>query len=322
MSPKSVKAIAMSNLEHPGSPRYPQGVLAACCVPWNNDESLIEDVFRRHIRLILSRGFRQLYIFGTAGEGYAVDTYRFEQVAAIFAEETLRKDVRPQVGVIALSTAQAIERLRIAHRLGFRVFQISLPGWGAVDDNEMMRFFEDVCGAFPDSQFLHYNLVRPKRVMTGRDYRRIADRVPNLVATKITSSSVYDAIELMRCAPDLQHFFLEQLYPIGALHGACSLLSSMAVVLPAKTMKLFDLGARGDFEGMFRQWREYMAVSQAILEPVEQTSRIDGAYDKLCARIVHEEMPLRLLSPYLGFDEDVCSRCRQIAEVNFPTWLL
>lgn len=180
-----------------------------------------------------------------------------------------------------------------------------------------MRFFEDVCGVFPDSQFLHYNLVRAKRVLTGRDYRRIADRVPNLVATKITSSNVYDAIDLMHCAPDLQHFFLEQLYPIGALHGACSLLSSMAVVFPAKTMELFDLGVRGDFGTLFKRWREYMAVSQAILEPLEQTSRIDGAYDKLCARIVDEEM----LSPYLGFDESVCSKCRHIAEVRFPDWL-
>ena len=64
-----------------------------------------------------------------------------------------------------------------------------------------------------------------------------------------------------------------------------------------------------------------MAVSQAILEPVEQTSRIDGAYDKLCARIVDEEMPLRLLSPYLGFDEDISLKCREIAQSRFPEWL-
>lgn len=122
----------MSNTEHRGSPRYPQGLLTACCVPWNQEEALLKDVFRRHIRLILSRGFRNIYIFGTAGEGYAMDTYRFEQVAAIFAEETIGKDVRPQVGVIALSSAQVIGRVHLAHRLGFRVFQISLPGWSAV----------------------------------------------------------------------------------------------------------------------------------------------------------------------------------------------
>jgi hypothetical protein len=87
-------------------------------------------------------------------------------------------------------------------------------------------------------------------------------------------------------------------------------------------MELFDLGTRGDFGTLFKRWREYMAVSQAILEPVERTSRIDGAYDKLCARIVDEEMPLRLLSPYLGFDESVCSKCRHIAEVRFPKWLV
>jgi dihydrodipicolinate synthase/N-acetylneuraminate lyase len=311
--------MALSDFHGPG--RYRQGVLAACCVPWDENSSLLKDVFRRHIRFVLDRGFRDVYIFGTAGEGYAVDMKRFEQVVAVFAEETNRPGVQAQVGVIALSTAHAIERLRIAHASGFRSFQISLPPWGKVDDDEMMRYFEDVCGAFPDSLFLHYNVRRSQRMLTGSDYRRIADRVPNLAATKITSANVYDPIDLMRCVPDLQHFFLEQIYPIGALHGPCSLLSSMGVVLPAKTMQLFEFGRQKRFGELFALWREYMAVSYAILQPLEGTARMDGAYDKLCARIVDGEMPLRLLSPYIGFGEHEYQLCSQIARTRFHEWL-
>jgi hypothetical protein len=132
---------------------------------------------------------------------------------------------------------------------------------------------------------------------------------------------VYDPIDLMRWAPDLQHFFLEQVYPIGALHGECSLLSSMGMLLPAKTFELFDHGRNARFDKLFPLWREYMFVSQEILAPVEGTVLMDGAYDKLCARIAQPDMPLRLLSPYAGFDERTYQHCRDIAYTKFPGWL-
>ncbi len=50
-----------------------------------------------------------------------------------------------------------------------------------VNDDELLRFFADTCGPFPDSKFLNYNLPRTKRVLTGRDYARIIAEVPNLV---------------------------------------------------------------------------------------------------------------------------------------------
>ncbi|MBN1641059.1 MAG: dihydrodipicolinate synthase family protein, partial [Anaerolineae bacterium] len=159
----------------------------SCEIPWDERENVIEDVFRREVRLALEAGYRHIYVFGTAGEGYAVDTARYRHVVQLFHEETLGqeayRDLHPMVGVITLSTANTVERVGIAHDLGFRAFQVVLPCWGAVNDREMVAFFRDVCGAFPDSRFLHYNLPRAKRVLNGRDYRQLVDAVPNLAAT-------------------------------------------------------------------------------------------------------------------------------------------
>ena len=52
--------------------RYPQTVLVSCEAPWDENGELIEAVFRDEVRSAISSGFRDLYIFGTAGEGYAV----------------------------------------------------------------------------------------------------------------------------------------------------------------------------------------------------------------------------------------------------------
>ena len=45
-------------------PRYPQAMLVSCEIPWDADEMLMEDVFRRELRHVLAH-FQHLYIFGT-----------------------------------------------------------------------------------------------------------------------------------------------------------------------------------------------------------------------------------------------------------------
>ncbi len=301
--------------------RYPQAILISCEAPWDENEQLIEDVFRREVRSVLQH-FNHLYVFGTAGEGYAVDTVRFQQVVRIFYEETRGADVHPMVGVIGLSTANIVERIAFAYATGFRVFQISMPAWGALNDTEVMTFFRDVCGAFPDAQFLHYNLPRTKRVLDGADYRRLIDAVPNLVATKNTGGGLDRAAALMTQAGELQHFFGETNFPHGCMYGECSLLSSFGPMSPHKTWALFEAGRKGQMVEMFKLQKEFHDMLYGVLGSVLSEGRIDGAYDKMLVRLGGlEEMPLRLLSPYQGFSEEQYQACKRILHEQFAEWL-
>jgi dihydrodipicolinate synthase/N-acetylneuraminate lyase len=300
--------------------RYHQAILVSCEIPWDDDEHFMEGLFREEVRGMLAHGYRDLYIFGTAGEGYAVDRARFERIVTVFAEETLRDGVHPQVGVIALSTANVLERISLAYERDFRTFQISLPCWGALNDNELLRFFRDVCGAFPDARFLHYNLMRTKRLLTAADYRRIADEVPNLAATKNTGTTVTGTAELLRIVPEIQHFFGESMFPTGCLFGECSLLSSFAPMLPAKSKEFFEYGRTRQIEKLFCMQRQYLTVVDAVLAPMRRRELMDGAYDKMLVRLGGLPMPLRLLSPYDGFPESVYEECRRILHDNYADW--
>lgn len=301
--------------------RYPQAVLVSCEAPWDEHQRLLEDVFRKQIRLILNRGFRHVYVFGTAGEGYAVDTARFEQIVAIFAEETRGDDVYPMVGVIGLSTANIVERIGRAWTAGFRTFQISLPCWGALNDLELLTFFGDVCGAFPDSRFLHYNLSRSKRVLNGADYRRIADGVPNLVATKNTGGGAQRAADLMRHAPDLQHFFGEDNFLHGCMYGPCSLLASFGPMAPAKTRQYFEAGRALQLPRLLELHHGFHELLSDVYGPLLALDRIDGAYDKMTVRLAGlDEMPLRLLSPYQCFSEEQYLACKHVFETKYAAW--
>jgi dihydrodipicolinate synthase/N-acetylneuraminate lyase len=197
-----------------------------------------------------------------------------------------------------------------------------MPSWGALNDREVMTFFVDVCGAFPDAQFLHYNLPRTKRVLLGPDYRRLVDAVPNLVATKNTGGGLDRAASVMTHAPELQHFFGETNFPHGCMYGECSLLASFAAMSPHKTKALFDAGRSGRLPELFKLQQEFHDMLIGAFGPVLAEERIDGAYDKMLVRLGGlEEMPLRLLSPYQCFTEEQYQACKRALCERFPEWL-
>ena len=137
----------MDTNKHESPKRYPACILAACCVPWKEDGTLAEEIFRREIRNLLTNLTRDIYLFGTAGEGYAVTDKQFDQIVRIFREETKQSDVRGMVGIISLSLSTMIERIERAREIGIRQFQISLPSWGALSDGELKTFFKETNGA-------------------------------------------------------------------------------------------------------------------------------------------------------------------------------
>jgi dihydrodipicolinate synthase/N-acetylneuraminate lyase len=302
--------------------RYPQGILVACPSPWDERFELVEEVFREEVRQVLAAGFSHLYVFGTGGEGYAVDTRRFRRVVDVFYEETRAPGASPMVGVIGLSTPQIVERIEYAHDVGFRTFQVSLPSWGPVNDEELLRFFVDTCGRFPDSRFLNYNLPRTKRVLTGRDYARIIAEVPNLVATKTTGGGMAAAEELLAHARELQHFMGEGNFPHGAMFGECSLLASYAELSPRMTLALFEAGRKRDAGELMRLQHAFQAMSTGLWAQPATGPHMDGAYDKMLVKLgMLPEFPLRLLSPYQGFTEDDYQACRRYLQDRYHDWL-
>src|SRR5262249_43027051 len=114
--------------EHPLGPRqhqpsimkrYPCCLLCTCCVPWDENGNFLEEVFRREVNTML-KGTRHLYVFGTAGEGYAVTERQFDQIVRVFSDAMQAGGAEPMVGVINLSLPTIIERIGRARDMGVR----------------------------------------------------------------------------------------------------------------------------------------------------------------------------------------------------------
>lgn len=298
--------------------RYPDCIMGTCCVPWNDDGRFDEVPFRRGVRIALE-GTPHLYIFGTAGEGYAVTDTQFDRIVSVFVDEMRQADADPMVGVIHLSLGTIVERIERCRDAGVRLFQISLPGWGVLNDHELFKFFDCVCGRFPDCQFMHYNLPRAGRVVTGTEYGRLAETHPNLVATKNTGDSLSHIRSLLEDAPQLQHFLSEAGYVYGSLFGECGILASLVMNWP-KLRALFDAGKQRDVDTLTSIQREVSIVLHTLRETAPG-DRIDGAYDKLFAKMYDPEFPLRMLPPYDGSSEDEFRFFCSMLHERLPEWV-
>jgi dihydrodipicolinate synthase/N-acetylneuraminate lyase len=298
--------------------RYPQSILATCCIPWGDRDRFAEAIFRRGVRQALT-GTPHLYVFGTAGEGYAVTDQQFDQIVTAFADEMRRGGAEPMVGIIHLSLGTILERIQRCRDAGVRQFQISLPSWGALSEREVFSFFDRVCGGFPDCQFLHYNLPRTKRMVTGKEYGRLAEAHSNLVATKNCGDSLSHIQSLLEDTPQLQHFLSEMGYVYGCLFGECSILASFVMNWP-KLHALLEAGKRRDTTTLTAIHREISVVIQSLCETVPD-GRIDGSYDKLFEKMYDPEFPLRLLPPYIGSSDDEYRAFVRLLSERLPEWV-
>jgi dihydrodipicolinate synthase/N-acetylneuraminate lyase len=295
--------------------RYPQGNLAACMLPWTERFDLDVTAFQKHVKETIAQGYTELYVMGTAGEGYALSERQFNEAASLFAELTRGPELHPQIGVISLSMSQIIDRIGFCRSRGIRMFQISLPCWGALSDDEMLLFFKTVCGAYPDCAFLHYNLPRAKRIVTGSDYRRIIDVVPNLVATKNSTSDYARVADLMRAVPELQHFFLENGFAFGCLWGECSLLCSFDGLFPEATRRFYQAGVRRNWAELWRLHAQFNELEHLLFSHV-QGDHIDGSFDKAFVWLKSPDFSPRLLPPYIGLSDAELRKVRENYETR------
>ncbi|MAG35981.1 MAG: hypothetical protein CL878_07035 [Dehalococcoidia bacterium] len=307
--------------QHATEARYPRTILGTACVPWREDWSLDEDLFRVEVRGLIEQGMKDLYVFGTAGEGYAVSDRQFDEIVRVFHEETRAPDVRPMVGAISLSLTTIIERIERAAALGFEVFQIALPSWGTLNDRELHAFFHEVCGRFSQLRFLHYNLPRAGRILTAEEYVPLADEHHNLVATKYGAGELRTVIGLLTLVPQVRHFFTEFGFGAGSLVGPCGLLASNSTANLARMHQYFEAGVAQDvaqLQGMMRELRE---VNAALKQAVGTTAHMDGAYDKFFTRLHLPDFPLRLLPPYEGASDAAFEQFRAQLAADYPQWL-
>lgn len=301
--------------------RYPRTILASACIPWTAAYAFDEPLFRRQVEAFLARGVTHLYVFGTAGEGYAVTDRQFDRIVRAFADAMRGPGNAPMVGLISLSFAAMIERLETAYSHGIRDFMFTLPSWGELADDELEAFFHRLCEPYPDCRFVHYNLPRSKRIVAAPEYVKLAAAIPNFAGVKYTTTDtriIHGLLETQ--ASPLQYFLGELGFGYGSLIGECGLLISLANSRLERAWEFYDAAVQGDAPKVLEFMSQFAAMHAGLMEAT-RTRRMDGAFDKLLFRLVDPEFPLRLLPPYMSYTEAQHEAYRSFLSDRFPEWL-
>lgn len=291
--------------------RYDRTILATACIPWNENFHFDESNFKKEVNHMIDNGISHIYLFGTAGEGYAINNSQFDKIVSSFAKLMDRAGLYPMVGLIDLSSDRMDEKLMIAYEYGIRDFQISLPAWHQLNDRELINFMDSLLDRHKDCRFLLYNLGRTKRILEASELISLARRYENFVAVKQTRLTEQDIAAFQEETP-LQLFLTEQNFITLSETVECSLLISVGNLDLSMAKEFFRCVTERSLDEITYYKEKYSAVLKALKETMHDVY-VDGAYDKLFVKYVFEDFPLRLLPPYEYADQNKFEKFANIA---------
>jgi dihydrodipicolinate synthase/N-acetylneuraminate lyase len=283
--------------------RYPITMMCAACVPWTEDWQFNETTFRRQVRNLVRHDVKSIYIFGTAGEGYAVNAAVFARVVEALVDECSQgSGVMPMTGIISTSMMEMLDRIKIAGDLGCRDFQVAFPCWGALSDEEVMDYFKALCFKYPDYRFIHYNNgPRSKKLCKIDLYEKLAREVPNLVAAKYSTGNMGEINNIVDADCPITFFLVDKGYTYGSMKGSCGLLNSFASVDLQLAWKYFYAGQNRDYATLLDLDSYYKELNDSF--NFISRDMIDSAFDKSIERMADPEFNNTLYPPYQGLTE-------------------
>jgi dihydrodipicolinate synthase/N-acetylneuraminate lyase len=293
-------------------------MMATALIPWNENYEFMPSVFRQQVEHMVGNGLRHIYLFGTAGEGYAVSNSQFRDITTLFSDLMKGPDLYPMVGLIDMSVPRMKEKLEFAYSLGIREFQFSLPNWGPLNNDELFSFFDSLLTGYPDCRFLNYNLARTKRFLEPEELFELAEIHSNFCAVKHTRVGENDLAAISASGTPLQFFVTEKNFLNLSKLTECGLLMSISNTDLDMAHQFFDACISGDFTKAGDLMDIFWKVRTNMIESIDFPA-IDGVYDKLYTKYNVRGFPLRLLPPYQYASEGIFNKFKETADRLFKS---
>lgn len=135
----------------------PGGVIIPIVTPLNSDGSTDTVALRRQVQRCIKAGVGAIFAGGSAGAGPLLRDDQWEEMLQIVAEETAGK-TRAMAGIIATSTARAIDQIKISQRLGYGTIVVTPTFYIALQrEAEILAHFE-ACRQATDQELVIYNI--------------------------------------------------------------------------------------------------------------------------------------------------------------------
>ena len=220
----------------------------------DQDQGLLPDRQRRHIRWLIDRGITEgngvLLIAGGYGEGYFLEDDEFYALADLLAEEAADA-VATMVGIFDLSARAAARKARYAARAGIDFIELGLPHYAAPSEDDVFLHHQYVNDG-ADIGIMTYNnfwtIPLPGLEISQSLLERFAD-LENLVGVKWSSASEGHYVAMLQMFGDRLNFIDNRLVNSqGPRLGMKGFVDFYGNVAPRLSLKKWELFRRGRYE--------------------------------------------------------------------------
>lgn len=177
------------------------GVIPALITPFDIDENFDEQATRKLVQYLLKQEIGGLYLTGSTGEAFLMDTKERQKVVEVVIDE-----VKGQVPVIvhvgAISTKISIEHAKHAHRYGADAISSVPPFYWKFSNDDIYNYYKDITESTPLPMIV-YNI--PLAGIMGYDMIMKLGEIEGVKGIKYTASTHYD---ILRIKQDLGKDFI------------------------------------------------------------------------------------------------------------------
>ncbi len=202
------------------------GPWAGLPVAWTEDDQFDEPTYRADVARCCQTDIPGVYTGGTTGEFYALDFDEFQAVTCATVDECHAGNKPVMIGCTATSTSGAARRAAFAAEVGADAFQLAMPYWIKMEDDQVVPFFLEVSKAAGGLPLSIYETTRSKKCLTLDQHRAIKDAVPVYLMVKANAETIGVSHEGCQALSSFVNVFVSEslwpeLGPVGAI-GSCS----------------------------------------------------------------------------------------------------
>jgi 4-hydroxy-tetrahydrodipicolinate synthase len=243
------------------------GVFPAITTPFREDGSVDYDFLGKHVGWLLDHGCKGLVPLGSLGEAATLTAAEKVRVLEVCREATQGR-VPLVAGVSGLSTAEAVELARSAHRVGCDGLMVLPPYIYKGDWREVEAHFTAVITASPLSCMIYNNPLAYSTDLTPVQIQALA-RHENVHSVKESSGDLRRMTALRALVGDRLALFvgIDDLIVEGIAAGATGWIAGLVNACPVESVRLFELALAGRHDEVRRLYEWFLPLLRLDVGP-------------------------------------------------------
>ncbi len=265
-----------------------KAVMSALLVPFDEDGSLKEKGLEQIIEHNIKQGIEGLYVGGSTGENFLIDTAMKKRIFSLTAQIVNRRiPLVAQVG--SLNIYEALDLAAHAEGLGYAAISSVTPFYYQFSFKEISQYYRDL-GKAVDLPMIVYFIP----ALTGKNYTKnqLSDLISpeNVLGIKFTSDNLFQLERLRQTFPEKTIFNgYDEICASGLMAGADGAIGSTFNVTAPLVLGIRDAVGRGDnlrARTLQHHLNTYIedAVANGLYPTLKYHLTLAGADGGLCRR--------------------------------------